>query len=435
MYSSILPLALIIFLALTGGYFSLIETALKESSHGRLEKLSDDGNTVAKSALEILESPSLPLSVAQIGISLTGILAGICSVFNARFLSEQVVFFAGTEIFSLAISVGFTTFIILLVGEFLPKRAAQQMPEEFLLKHYKSFRLIVKIFTPFVTMFSKIAGGVMIILGMNPETSDTVTEDEVKDLIEQGTEDGTFEKSEQVMVDRIFHLSDQTAYSLMTPRTQIVWLDISDELAHNLKIIRENPNTVLPVGNGSLDDCRGIIHTKDLLNVLLAAKNETEIDLTKLIKKPMYVPRTMETFRLVEKFQISGDSEAMVLDEYGGVIGFITLDDIMQEIVGAKDIDNPEETQFSRLDKNSWLVDGLYEIDDFKRRFDIEFLPDEERDHFKTMGGFITSYFGYIPKVGETCEWNGLLFEVKSMDRARIAKIFVKQIGEVKNSK
>ena len=157
-----------------------------------------------------------------------------------------------------------------------------------------------------------------------------LTEDEVKDLIEQGTEDGTFEKSEQAMVDRIFHMSDQTAYSLMTPRTQMLWLDLTDSLRHNLRIIREHPQNVFPVGRENLDDFCGVLYAKDLLNASLERKS---LDLAQYIRKPMFVPRSMETFRVLAKFRDTGIHEAMVLDEYGGVIGFITMNDILQEIM------------------------------------------------------------------------------------------------------
>ena len=242
---------------------------------------------------------------------------------------------------------------------------------------------------------STIATGVAFVFGINTSKNDAVTEDEVKDLIEQGTEDGTIEKSEQEMVDRIFDVGDETAYSLMTPRVKIIWLDLDDDLEKNLRIVQDSPHTIFPVGVGSL-----------------------------LIRKANYVPRTMEAFRIVEKFRSSGITEAMVNDEYGGVIGFITLDDILDEIV---DISGDEEVsqQFKRNKDNSWTVDGLLDIDEFKERFNLETLPGEEHDHFQTMGGFVTSQFGYIPKVGEIREWNGFRFKVKEMDGVRVKKILI----------
>ena len=421
METGLIPPALIILSAAVSGYFSLMETALIESHRGRLEKLSEEGDDKAAAVLKMLEAPA-PLSVAQIGITFTGILAGVCAILTSPTIAGLI---NSSLVPAVAIAVGVTTFIFLLFGEFLPKQAAKRDPEKILLSNFKMFRLIVAVMNPFVSLLTAIAGGVGFIFGMNSSKSDAVTEDEVLDLIEQGTEDGTIEKSEQEMVDRIFDIGDETAYSLMTPRVKIVWLDLDDDLEKNLKVVQESPYTIFPVGNGSLDDCRGLIYAKDLLDAVLS--NGREVDLEKLIKKASYVPRTMEAFRIVEKFRSSGITEAMVNDEYGGVIGFITLDDIVREIVDTAGDDEVEQ-QITRNKDNSWTVDGLCDIDEFKEQFDIETLPDEEHDHFQTMGGFLTSCFGYIPKVGEVYEWNGFRFKVKEMDGVRIGKILIKKL-------
>ncbi|MBR4384349.1 MAG: HlyC/CorC family transporter [Selenomonadaceae bacterium] len=419
-----MPPLLIIVLAAVSGYFSLMETALIESHRGRLEKLSSDGDKNAAAALKILESPAA-LNVAQIGITSTGIFAGVCAVLSIPPLAARIDFLDREEIISMAIILIATTFIFLLFGEFLPKQAAKRNPEKILLGKHKTFRVLVTIMNPFVALLSKIADGFAFVFGLNSSQNDAVTEDEVLDLIEQGTEDGTIEKSEQEMVDRIFDIGDETAYSLMTPRVKIVWLDLTDELETNLKIVQDSPHTIFPVGLGSLDECKGLIYAKDLLDAVLT--HGREVDLSALIKKAGYVPRTMEALRIVEKFRSSGISEALVNDEYGGVIGFITLDDILREIVDTSAEDAPEQ-KFTRNKDNSWTVDGLCDIDEFKERFNLETLPDEERDHFQTMGGFLTSQFGYIPKVGEVREWNGFRFKVAEMAGVRIAKILITEL-------
>ena len=424
MDTELIPPLLIIVLAAVSGYFSLMETALIESHRGRLEKLSDDGDTNAKAALKILESPAA-LNVAQIGITSTGIFAGVCAVLSIPPLAARIDFLEQEEIISTAIVLIVTTFIFLLFGEFLPKQAAKRNPEKILLDKHKTFRVLVLLMSPFVALLSKIADGFAFMFGLNSSQNDAVTEDEVLDLIEQGTEDGTIEKSEQEMVDRIFDIGDETAYSLMTPRVKIVWLDLTDELEKNLKIVQDSPHTIFPVGLGSLDECKGLIYAKDLLDAVLT--HGREVDLSALIKKAGYVPRTMEALRIVEKFRSSGISEALVNDEYGGVIGFITLDDILREIVDTSAEEEPEQ-KFTRNKDNSWTVDGLCDIDEFKERFNLETLPDEERDHFQTMGGFLTSQFGYIPKVGEVREWNGFRFKVAEMAGVRIAKILITEL-------
>lgn len=429
MFVLVWPLLPIVFLAVLSGYFSLMKTALTESRHGKIEKLAESGDADAEKILEIIESPEKFLSAAKIGMALTAIFSGIFVVPLSTWIYDRINFFGQALPTAIIFALILILFVMILFGVFLPMKVAQQVPENFLLNHYKSFKIIVKIMTPAVWIFSKISGGAIMLFGMNEEISDAVTEDEVKDLIEQGTEDGTFEESEREMVDKIFYLSDQTAYSLMTPRVHMIWLDLLDGAEQNLKVVREYNQNIFPVGEGSLDECRGVIYAKDLLDAALDKKfSGKNFDLTALIKKPIFIPRTMETFRLVEKFKSSGDQAAIVNDEYGGVIGFITLDDIAQEIVGI--VEEPEDRQFVLQKNNSWLVDGLCEIGDFKKKFNFETLPDEERDHFQTMGGFVTSLFGYIPKVGEKKDWNGLRFEVLKMDRARIDKISIAKIGE-----
>jgi len=424
-----LLLVLIVLLLLLNSFFSLIETALMEGHKSRLERLADeegDEAEDARAALSILDAPEDALSVTQIGITLMGILSGVASgVLLAPLLARHLTFMPQGATVALVISIIVMTYIMLLFGEFLPKKTALQKPEEVLLKHHKALTRLTRLSQPLIALLSRSANVILLIFGFNPKFEDTVTEDEVKDLIEQGTEDGTFEKTEQDMVDRVFHLSDQTAYALMTPRTQMIWLDLSDSLRHNLRVIRQTPQEIFLVGRENLDDFSGILYAKDLLNAALAHKS---LELSQYLRKPMFVPRSMELFRLLERFRDTGVHEAMVLDEYGGVIGMITLDDILQEIIGASHTSvESEPLQITPRDDHSWYVDGLYSIDDFKERFDIDKLPDEDHDHYQTMGGFLTSYFGYIPQAGEKTTWNEFTFEVVEMDRARIDKILVTQ--------
>jgi len=169
-----------------------------------------------------------------------------------------------------------------------------------------------------------------------------------------------------------------------------------------------------------------VIYAKELLNASLERK---AMDLAQYIHRPMFVPRSMEVFRLLEKFRDSDIHEAVVLDEYGGVVGFITLNDILQKVIGdSSNSVEPEPVQFIPRDENSWYVDGLCPIEEFKKRFDLDVLPEEDHDHFQTLGGFLTSYFGYLPKVAESCEWNGVRFEIVDMDRARIDKILITKL-------
>nr|WP_269140304.1 transporter associated domain-containing protein [Pectinatus sottacetonis] len=212
----------------------------------------------------------------------------------------------------------------------------------------------------------------------------------------------------------------------MTPRTQITWLDIEDDLNTNLHLIKNSPDDTFLIGRDNLDNLLGIIYARDILN---ASLDNNLCDLAKFVKKPIFVPRSMETFRVLEKFRNNNVEEAVVVDEFGGVVGLITLKDIIEEIIG--DISNTEEkesVQIIQRDESSWYIDGLYPIDDFKEKFDITSLPGEERGHYKTIGGFLTSYFGYIPKTAEYKILHNLRFEVVDMDRTRIDKILVTKL-------
>jgi putative hemolysin len=417
-------LLLILLFILANGFFVFSETAITESHKSRLEKLADDGNMDARQTLKILDKPENILSVVQIGITFISILIGsLTGALIAPCTAQLIDFLPYSSTIALVGSILFITYINLLFGEFLPKKIALENPEAFLMHRYMTLMHLEKLTRPCVSFLSASANAILLLFGISPHVPDSVTEDEVKDLIEQGTEEGTFEKTEQDMVDRIFHMSDQTAYSLMTPRTQMLWLDLEDSLAHNLKLIQENADTIFPVGKDNLDDFCGVLYTKDLLN---AAIGKTPLELSQYIRKPMFIPRSMETFRVLEKFQATGIHEAVVLDEYGGVIGFITLSDIIQEIIGdTVTSSEPEPIQITLRDENSWYVDGLYSIDDFKEKFSIDDLPDEARAQYQTMGGFLTSYFGYIPKVAEKCQWGDFSFEIVDMDRARIDKILI----------
>lgn len=421
----------LLILLVTLGFFSLMETAITESHRSKLEKMQEDGNRDAAKALDLLEQDDRMLSLAQIGITMSSILIGVCTGVLLSPLVAQFLPVPYASSLALIVSVLLITSISLLLGEFIPKKTAMQKPESMLLKYHGVMRLLARITRPFISLLSGAANMILLIFGINPNAADAVTEDEVKDLIEQGTEDGTFEKTEQDMVDKIFHLSDQTAYALMTPRTQMLWLDLSDSLWENMRLIRETPQDIFPVGRDSLDDFCGVLYAKDLLNATLAHE---VLDLSQYIRKPLFIPRSMETFRVLKQFRTTGIHEAMVLDEYGGVIGFLTMDDILQEIAGESFAAHEEETaQLTPRDENSWLVDGLYDIDDFKQRFSIDDLPDEDHDHYQTMGGFLTSYFGYIPKAGERIDWQDFTFEVVDMDGARIDKIMITQNPAVEN--
>lgn len=425
-------------LILANGFFVLAETAIIQSRKAKLERLADSGGKKAKLALGLVEDPSHVLAAIQIGITLMGILIGsLAGVEISPILANHLrafPFMQGyADLVSVLLCVTSIMYLTLILGEFVPQKAALNAPEPIVVRLAALLCFLEKCGRPFVAFLSGSTNFALLFLGIDPKKTNSVTEEEVRTLIEQGTEEGTFEKTEQDMVDRIFRLSDQNANALMTPRTQMLWLDLEDPLEYNLSIIRENPNTIFPVGRDNLDDFSGILYAKDLLNLLLENKKISAAELEKAIRTPMFIPKSMHSFTVLENFKSSGTHEAIVLDEFGGVIGFITMTDIITEVVG--DISSthaPDPAQIIQRDDSSWLVDGLLSIDDFKAHFNLEELPEEDRDHYQTMGGFITSYLGYIPMASEKFKWNDLTFEVVDMDRVRVDKILVTREDERK---
>lgn len=403
-------------------FLSLAESAITNSKKSVIERYEDA--KIKNSALKLLDSQEDATLLTEILMILLGVVAGlVAAIFGAPILADLLSFIPNSYVISLFFNIAGATFILILLGAFLPKKIAEREPEKYLVRYHGILNILLSITRPIIRFLSDLAKNILMFFGINTDFEETVTEDEVKDLIEQGTEDGTFEKAEQDMVESIFHLGDQTAYALMTPRTQMRWLDLEDGDKKNFKKIYENPNFVYPVGKGSLDEEAGFIYSEEILAALLRKDN---ICLQNFIKKPMTVPRSMEALRIIEKFRDSDKHEALVIDEYGGVVGFITLNDILLTLIGE---DNPhEETKvfsISQRDENSWSLEGLCPIDEFKERFEIDQLPKEDSGLFQTMGGFVTALFGYIPKRGEKISWEAFTFEVLAMDRARIKKILV----------
>lgn len=434
--SASLEIAIILLLIIANGFFVLTEMSVTESRKNKLEKMADSGDTGAKIALDIIDEPTRVLSAMQIGITLVGILIGTLAGEKLApvlgFYLKQVPYISTyADIAALLIIVVSITYFTLVVGELIPKKIAMNEPEPILSKLAISLNFLEKLTQPFVSFLSLSTNFTLMFIGINPNKENIVTEDEVRTLIEQGTEEGTFEKTEQDMVDKIFRLSDQKAYALMTPRTQMIWLDLEESLEENLAIINENPDTIFPVAKNSLDEFVGILYTKDLLKLALAGE---PISLEKCIHTPMFIPKSMPSFKVLENFQESGNHQAIVLDEFGGVVGFITMKDIVSEVLGDISLgEDPEPVQIIKRDDNSWLVDGLLPIDEFKDHFDLDELPDEDRDHYQTMGGFITSYLDYIPVAAENFIWNGFKFEIVDMDRVRVDKILVTKLPSEEN--
>ncbi|MBP2650160.1 MAG: corC 1 [Firmicutes bacterium] len=423
-----LELIVIIALIFANGIFAMTEMAIVSSRKVRLEQRADEGDKGAKAALELAEEPTPLLSTIQIGITLIGIITG---TFGGATLSKpiaeqiKVIPFVGphAEAISLFVVILSITYFSLIVGELVPKRLALNNPERVASVLARPMRFFSKIAAPIVRFLSASTDILLGLLGIKPSEEPPVTEEEIKILIGQGTEAGTFEKAEQEMIDQVFRLGDLRAYAIMTPRTQLVWLDSEEPLEVNLNIIADSHHSRFPVAKGNLDCFEGIIYSKDIISKTMAGK---AYSLSDCVQTPLFIPKTMKVLEILALFQKKGTHDAVVLDEFGGVVGLATIYDIMEEIVGdIPEVDEPNEPQIVQRDNGSWLVDGLLSIDDFKDFFDMDELPGEEGEHYQTVGGLVTSYLGYIPVTSESFETNGLHIEVVDMDRFRVDKVLV----------
>ncbi|HEY6586372.1 MAG TPA: hemolysin family protein [Candidatus Methanoperedens sp.] len=417
---------LIILLTIANGIFSMSEIAIISARKARLQQWINEGNAKAQAALDLADSPNRLLSTVQIGITLIGILAGVLGGATiAEELSARLTFIPLLAPYSEAIALGIVvlgiTYLTLVIGELVPKRIALHNPERIACTMAAPMRMLSRIASPAVHLLSISTDTVLRILGIRPVAEPPVTEEEINILIEQGMKAGTFEKAERDMVEHVFRLGDLRAGALMTPRTEIVWLDIDDSPEETRRKIADSGHSRFPVGQGSLDNILGIVQIKDILGRNIEGKSP---DLKASLRRPLFVPESTHAMKVLELFKQSGIHISLVVDEYGSVQGLVTLKDILEEIVGdIPSVEDLEEPLAVQREDGSWLLDGMLLVDDFKEIFSIKELPGE--GIYQTLGGFVLMHMGRIPAVGNHFEWSGLRFEVVDMDKNRIDKVLV----------
>ena len=418
----------IFLLLVANGIFAMSEIAIVTARKSRLQELANKGIGRARAALDLSNHPNRFLSRVQVGITLVGILAG---AFGGGALTEwlaaRLLPIPTIGPYSRTIALGIVVFAItyfsVIIGELVPKRLALGHPESIAMFMAPLMRLILTIFSPVVHLFTFSTDVVFRLFGKRFTEENIVTEEEITMLLRQGTKAGVFEETEQEMVEAVFELSDKSARSLMTPRSQIVWMEIDDTLENLHAKVSDSGHSRFPVCAGSLDKVLGVVQTKDLLIALLSSKN---VDLEKILQPVDFVPRTMTAFQVLEHIKQSGSHIVLVVDEYGGIEGLLTHHDLLEAIAGDMPLGTkPVEPRAVQRKDGSWLLDGMLSIDDFKDLFRIETLPGENKDSFQTLGGFVFTQMGRIPSVSESFEWNGLRLEIVDMDGKRIDKVLV----------
>jgi len=420
---------LIIFLLIFGnGILVMSEMAIVSSRKARLQQLANQGDRKARAALELASAPHLFLATVQIGITLLAILSGAFgeSVIARRLgpiLKSLPWIEPYSEAIASAIAILIITYLTLIIGELVPKQLALNYPESIAAGVALPMQMFAKIVAPIVPLLTYSTNMVVRLLGIKPSTEPQVTEEEIKVLIEQGTEAGTFEEAEQDMVERVFRLGDRRVSALMTPRPDIVWLDLEDSPELNRQKMLDSAHSRFPVCQGGLDNVLGVVHVTDMLSRSLAGQ---PLDFNASLRRPLFVPESTRGLKVLELFKQTGTHIACVVDEYGVLQGLVTLNDILVELVGdIPSIDQQEEPQVVQREDGSWLLDGMLPVEDFFEMFDIEELPKEQRGTFHTMGGFVITNLGRIPTSAEYFEWNGWRIEVVDMDGNRVDKVLV----------
>jgi putative hemolysin len=423
-----LEIFIIFVLLLANGVFAMAEIAVVSSRKARLKKLADEGSAKAAAALALAQQPDRFLSTVQIGITLIGVLAG---AFGGATLSGQLeavvaqvpILAPYATAISIFVVVGAITYFSLIIGELVPKRVGLSNPEGRAMLMARPMNGLSRLAAPAVWFLTLSTNFVLKVFGLGKELEAPPSEEEVANLIEQGTTAGVFHKAERAMVEGVLRLDERPVTELMTRRTKIVWLSIADADELNWSKIVESGHSHFPVYEGTRDNVIGMVSVKSLWAKAAAG---APIRMRDQLVPPLLVPSSINAAQLLESFKQSGIHLALVSDEYGTVQGLVSLIDVMEAIVG--DLPEPGDLRppaAVEREDGTWLIDGDMRIDDLRNRFAMAPLPGEEDDDFETLGGFIVDRFGYIPKAGEHFAWNDWRFEVVDMDRHRVDKVLL----------
>jgi len=418
-------LIVILFLILANGAFAMAEIAIVSSRKSKLKIMADSGNSKAQRALELAQEPGSFLSTIQISITLIGIIAGVYS--GATIAKDlQYVFDAYSFLkpyshtLSLAIVIVGVAYFSLIIGELVPKRIALHNPERLATVLAMPVYYISRLAYPFVRILDASSGFIIKLFGLKSPISD-VSEEEIKALLEEGTDAGIFHKMEQDICHRAFRMDDLSVHDIMTFRPDIVWLDYTATFQEQLEKIRESHHTLFPVCMGGLDEVVGILHVKDLL--LLHPEME-RADIKPLLHKPFLIPETVSLIQIIERFKSSPINVALIVDEYGVIQGLVTVNDVIEALVGdIPSFRESEEQEIVKREDGSWLVDGTVSIEKFKENFNIIDMPGDKEEEYHTLGGFIMTYLGRVPVTGDHFKWDEYRFEVVDMDGNRVDKV------------
>jgi putative hemolysin len=417
-------IVVILCLLVLNGFFAMSELAVVSSRRVRLERMAEEGRRGARAALRLIEEPTRFLSTVQVGITLVGVFAGAYSGATLAAPLSHLLPQLGRYAYpvSLAAVVAIVTYLSLVIGELVPKRIAFNNPERVATAVAPFMARLSVVVAPVVWLLRVSTEGLLTLLRIPDKPESNVTEDEVRRLIAEGAQTGVFHAAERDMIDGVLRMADRSVRSIMTPRVEIVWIDLDDPPETIRAEIAESGHSRFPAGREGLEDLEGIIHTKDLFDQYVRTGR---FDLTASLREPLVVHEATPVLRLLEMFRENPVHMAVVVDEYGVVEGIVSPTDILSSIAGelpeaASDVE--EEAAIRRGD-GSWLMDGMIGIHEAERLLDRKDM--RRGDDFETLAGFMLARLGHIPQIGDHVDWDGFRFEVVDMDGRRIDRLLV----------
>lgn len=419
---------IILLLIFANGLFAMSEIAIVTARKPRLRVQAEGGSARASAALRLAENPEDFLSTIQIGITLINILAG---VFGEAAITREIeptirelpIVGAYSQPVSQGLVVIAITYLTLVMGELVPKRIGLAYAERVSMRVAQPMKLLAWISAPLVRLLSISTRLLLSLLRLQPSSEPNVTVEEVQSLMEQGRESGVFEPINEEMVEQVFRLRERRVNDLMTPRPDVVYLDLEDPIEETRQIIMEKRHSRYPVMKGDEDNVVGFVLARDLLAQALS--NEP-LDLTPIMRQVLIVPEGLPVLEVLERFKDDKAQLAIIIDEYGELQGLMTFNDLLEEIVGdVPEVGDPDDPKALQRDDGSWLIDGMFPVDDLKEMFNIKMLPEEDENYYQTIGGLIMIYLGRVPTEGDKFEWEKFRFEVVDMDWRRVDKVLL----------
>jgi putative hemolysin len=427
----IFDIIILILLILANGFFSLSEFAMVSSRKVKLKQMAEDKRAGADTALLICDDQTNFLSSIQIGITLIGVCTGAYggatfAQYLEPYFKEIPLIGEYSHIFSMVIIILVITYFSIVIGELVPKRIGLAEPEIIACRIAPVFLIISRISSPFSYLTSGLTNFIIKLTGFSKVSSSDVIEEEIHLLLEEGAESGVIDETKQDMVESVFELDDRQIVDLMVPRPDIIALNSEDSLENNLEIMLKTRHTRYPVYSGNLDSMIGILSVRDLWASSLSGK---DLKISEVMKEIVVVPDHISALDLIRKFRESTSPLAIILDEYGSVIGLITLHDLLEALVGDLSLVDQDENEprIIRRNDGTWLVDGKVTIEELKEKTGIECTDESTKRYFRTIAGFILYQSGEIPSTGDKYTWNNYTFEIVDMDNQRIDKIIISQ--------